>query len=60
MIEVFLQYGIAGLTLYILYFVVRRLMNHLSELTESISKLNESIVEMRTIIKMLIELVKSK
>lgn len=49
----FAQYGVVGLALYIVYVVVRRLLNHISELTRELSRLREEVRDLKLYIKML-------
>ena len=53
--EIAIEYSILGFALAILYMVFKKLMNHLSTLTESINSLRIEIVELKTIIKLLLK-----
>ena len=57
LLQILINYGLAGVVIYIFYHLIT---NHLQELKESIEKLNENVRELRDAVIKLVTLLESK
>ena len=58
-IDLVSQYGVVGFALVIIYYIISKIMNHLSELTKAINELNNEISSLKTTLLVFMEKLKS-